>query len=234
MNRLESLYRLQEVDVELDEKRRRLQEVEASLGETQELRQVRIRLQQAEEAYRQWRATLRDRELKVTSLDTKITSSEQRLYSGTIRNPKELENLQEELAYLRRRKSNEEDSLLEAMIGVEEHEAEWQKAQAQWETVEAAWTANQTELAQEREALSARLTELSEMRADRLRAVREDDLRLYEDLRRRKGGTAIARLQRNLCLSCHVEVPSSLAQQARQGDTLVFCGSCGRILYAVG
>ena len=48
MKRLELLYRLQEVDAELDVKRRRLQEVEASLGETDELRQARTGLQQAE------------------------------------------------------------------------------------------------------------------------------------------------------------------------------------------
>ena len=234
MKRLELLYRLQEMDAELDVKRRRLQEVEASLGETDELRQVRTGLQQAEEAYRQWKATLQDLEFKMAALETKITNSENRLYSGTIKNPKELGNLQEEVAYLRRRKSGEEDKLLEAMIGVEEHEAAWKEAQAQWEIVEAAWTANQTDLAQERKVLSTRLTELSELRSDRQRAVAEDDFHLYEDLRRRKGGTAVARLQRNLCLCCHVEVPSSLAQQARQGDMLVSCGSCGRILYAGG
>jgi len=232
MSRVELLYRLQEVDTELDAKRRRLQNVETSLGETEELVQARDKLQHTESAYRRWQATLQDLELKMAALENKIKSSEQRLYSGTVKNPKELASLQEELNYLRRRKSAEEDRLLEAMIGVEEHEAAWQGAQAHWETVEAAWTASQAELSEERDELLARLDALRELRANRETAVESVDLNKYEYLRRRKSGTAVARLKGNLCTSCHVEVPSSRLQPARQGETLVFCGSCGRILYA--
>jgi predicted nucleic acid-binding Zn-ribbon protein len=232
MSRVESLYRLQKVDTELDVERRRLQEVEAGLGETDELRQARARLEQAGVAHRRWRATLQDLELKMTTLEDKIKNSERRLYSGTVKNPKELENLQEELVYLRRRKSIEEDTLLEAMIGVEEHEAAWQDAQAHWEIVEAAWTTSQDDLDQEREDLLSRLPELTELRAAREKAVGDVDLETYENLRRRKGGAAVALLKGNLCTSCHVEVPSSVLQLARQGETLVFCGSCGRILFA--
>lgn len=232
MSRLELLYRLQKVDTELDAKRRRLQQVEASLGETDELGQARTRLQQAQAMYRQWQTTLQDLELKMATLENKIKNSEQRLYSGTVRNPKELTSLQEELAYLHRRKSVEEDKLLEAMIGVEEHEVAWQEAQAQWEIVDAAWAASQASLAQERDGLLSRLTKLSETRFAREQAVEESDLRTYTDLYQRKGGTAVAQLQGALCSKCHVQVPSSLVQQARQGDRLIFCGSCGRILHA--
>ncbi len=232
MSRVELLYHLQEVDTELYARHRRLQEVEALLGETEELCRARIGLQQAEAAYRRWLAKLQALELKITALEDKIESSEQQLYSGAIKNPKELASLQEELDYLYRRKSNEEESLLEAMIGVEEREVMWKNAQAHWEIVEAAWTASQAKLCQERDELLARLAELAELRVSREQAVDTTDLSAYENLRQRKGGTAVARLQGNLCLSCHVEVPSSLSQQARQGESLIFCGSCGRILCA--
>jgi predicted nucleic acid-binding Zn-ribbon protein len=232
MGRVELLYRLQEVDTELDAKRRRLQQVQASLGETEELCQARARLEQAEAAYRRWQARLQDLELKVATLENKIRSSEERLYSGTVRNPKELESLQQELIYLRRRKGSEEDSLLEAMIGVEEHEAAWKDAQAQWEGVETAWTASQAALCRERDELVARLAELAELRTAREQAVDGADLKTYDNLLRRKGGIAVARLQGDLCTCCHVEVPSSQSQKARQGEVLVFCGSCERILYA--
>lgn len=231
MSQVGLLYRLQEVDTELDARRRRLQQVEALLGESEELDQARASLEQANTAYRRWQTTLQDLELKMATLENKIKNSEQRLYSGTVKNPKELASLQEELNYLRRRKSAEEDSLLEAMIGAEEHEAVWQDTQTHWEAVEAAWTARQAKLSRERDELLVRLDELRQLRADRERAVNSADLSTYEDLRRRKSGTAVVRLQGNLCSSCHVELPSSRSQQARQSETLVLCGSCGRILY---
>jgi predicted nucleic acid-binding Zn-ribbon protein len=188
-------------------------------------------LEQTEAAYRRGQARLQDLELKMAALENKIRTSEQRLYSGTVRNSKELENLQQELNYLRRRKGTDEDSLLEAMIGVEEHEAAWEEAQTHWGSVEAAWTDSQAELCLERDELVARLAELTEMRVAREGAVDGTDLNTYENLRRRKGGTAVARLRGNLCTSCHVEVPSSQSQKARHGEALVFCGSCGRVLY---
>jgi predicted nucleic acid-binding Zn-ribbon protein len=232
MSRVELLFRLQEVDTELDAGRCRLQKVETMLGETEEFCQARARLQKAEAAYRRWLTRQQDLELKITTLETKIEDSEQRLYSGTVKNPKELAGLQEELDYLHRRKSTEEESLLEAMFGVEEHEAAWKDAQTHWEIVEATWTTSQARLCQERDELLTRLSELKELRVAREQAVDATDLSTYEDLRQRKGGTAVARLQRSLCQSCHVEVPSSWLQQARQGENLVFCGNCGRILCA--
>ena len=231
MGQVESLYRLQQVDVELDEKGRRLQEVEAALGNTDELDQMKKKLQQVEKKYRQWQTTRQDLELKMKTLDKKIESSERRLYSGTVKNPKELKSYQEELVYLRRRKSSEEDDLLEAMINTEELEATWKDVQAQWEEAQAAWTANQAKLAQERNEIISRLAELSELRSTREQAVEPENLYIYEDLRQRKKGTAVARLQKNTCSSCHVQVPSSLVQQARQGESLIFCNSCERILY---
>lgn len=232
MSRVEQLYRLQEVDTELDARRHRRQQVESSLGETEALVQARSRLQKAEAAHRQWLTRLHDQELKIAALETKIANSENRLYSGTVKNPKELASLQEELAYLHRRKGTEEESLLEAMINVEEHEAELEDARAHWQAVEAAWTASQAELRREQDELVAHLDELAELRVAREGAVEAADLSTYQELRRRKGGIAVSRLKGNLCTTCHVEVPISWLPQVRQGETLIFCSSCGRILCA--
>ncbi|MFZ5919323.1 MAG: zinc ribbon domain-containing protein [Chloroflexota bacterium] len=230
MNRVELLYRLQEVDTELDATHHRLHEIEDSLGETETLRQARHTLQRAEKSLRKWQASLHDLELAMAALNDKIGSNEQRLYSGAVRNPKELESLQQEMEYLRRRKSAEEDHLLEAMIQVEEHQTAFEDAQAHCQTVEAAWTTSQATLVAEKERLLVRLDELTALRTKREKPVVETDLETYEDLRRRKNGTAVARLDKSLCQRCHVEVPSSLAQRAHQGQ-VVFCSSCGRILF---
>ena len=58
------------------------------------------------------------------------------------------------------------------------------------------------------------------------------DLALYEDLRHRRGGRAVAVLTGELCQGCGVTLPTNQAQQARQGEALPLCSSCERILYA--
>jgi len=232
MSRAGLLYRLQIVDLEIDERSRRLREVEASLGESEELRQARRALQEEETKLRQWRRKLRDLELEMEGLNDKIASVEGQLYGGRVRNPKELANLQQEVEYLRRRRGELEEQVLEAMIEVEEGETRAAKRRKELAEVEADWQKAQASLAAERDELKERLSQLRERRAELEERIGADDLALYEDLRRRKGGRAVALLKGGLCQGCGVMLPLSRARQARQEDDLVPCVNCERILCA--
>ncbi|MCR4407205.1 MAG: C4-type zinc ribbon domain-containing protein [Anaerolineae bacterium] len=232
MHRAEQLYNLQCTDSEFDKLARRLREVEASLGETEELRQVRLDLQKAEQALNRQQIRLRDLELENASLADKLAANEQRLYGGTVRNPKELAGLQEENTSLRQRKNQLEDVILEVMIEVEEAQERVRCARDRLTQVEKQWRAEQERLTTERGELQAHLCALDARRRELRAVMPPDELKIYDDLRRRKGGRAVVLLKEGVCQGCQVSLPSSEAQQARQGEVLVFCGSCGRILYA--
>jgi len=232
MNRSHQLYRLQTIDLEISDGKRRLEEVEAGLGESEELRQARRALQKAEDELNRWRTTLRDLELETKSLTAKITSVEERLYSGRITNPKELANLQDEVSYLKRRRGELEDRQIEAMVEVEEHEAEVDSKKASLAQIEADWTQTQKQLTEERSELGERLAHLKKERVKLERTIRAEDLALYGDLCGRKGGQAVALLKGEVCQTCRMTLPTSQVQQVRSGDSLSFCSSCQRILYA--
>jgi predicted nucleic acid-binding Zn-ribbon protein len=55
---------------------------------------------------------------------------------------------------------------------------------------------------------------------------------LYDRLRPAKKGRAVALLEDGVCTACGVAPSSSRIQSARQGNDLVLCGNCGRILCA--
>jgi predicted nucleic acid-binding Zn-ribbon protein len=232
MNRSHLLYRLQTIDLEIDNGKRRLREVQADLGESEELRQARRALQKAEDELSRWRTTLRDLELETRSLTAKITSVEERLYSGRVTNPKELANLQDEISYLRRRRSDLEDRQLEAMVEVEEHEAEVDSKKASLAQIETEWTQTQKQLTEEQSELEERLAHLKKERDKLERSIRAEDLALYGELCSRKDGRAVALLQGEVCQACRVTLPTSRVQETRSGDSLSFCSSCQRILYA--
>ena len=232
MNRSDQLYRLQTIDLERSNGERRLEEVEAGLGESEELRQARRVLQKAEDELNHWRTTLRDLELETRSLTAKITSVEERLYSGRVTNPKELANLQNEVSYLRRRIGDLEDRQLEAMVEVEEHEAEVDSKRASLAQIEAEWSQTQKRLTEERSELEESLAHLKKERVKLERTIGAEDLALYGELCSRKGGQAVALLKGGVCQACRVTLPTSQVQQVRSGDSLSFCSSCRRILYA--
>ena len=232
MNRSHLLYRLQTIDLEIGNGKRRLEEVEAGLGESEELRQARRALQKAKDELSRWRTTLRDLELEARSLNAKIISVEERLYSGRVTNPKELANLQNEVSYLKRRMGDLEDRQLEAMVEVEEHEAEVDSKQASLTQIEAEWTQTQKQLTEERSELEEKLAHLTTERVEVEGMIEAEDLALYGELCSRKGGQAVALLKGEVCQACRVTLPTSRVQQARSGDSLIFCSSCQRILYA--
>ena len=231
MSKAETLYRLQTIDLETDERNRRLKEVKAILEGNEELERARQALQGGEKKLSCQRTKLRDQELEMRSLNNKIASVEDRLYSGRIKNPKELGNLQDEVRYLKRRKGELEDQVLETMIEVEDSEANVTEQRERLARLEEEWQETQARLSAEQSELINRLSQLKAKRAKLLKTIEASDLALYEDLRLRRGGRAVALLEGELCQACRVTLPTSKAQQARQGKVLILCGCCERILY---
>ena len=231
MSKAETLYRLQTIDLEIDERSRRLKEVKAILEGNEELQQVRQALQDGEKKLSRQRAKLRDQELEMRSLAHKIASVEERLYGGHIKNPKELASRQEEVQYLKRRKGGLEDQVLEIMIEVEDSETSVTEQRERLARLEAEWQETQAQLSVEQSELAIRLSQLKAKRAKLQKTIEAHDLALYEDLRQRRYGQAVALLEGELCQSCRVTLPSRKAQQARQGKELALCSNCERILY---
>jgi predicted nucleic acid-binding Zn-ribbon protein len=227
-----TLYRLQCLDSEADAKQRRLKEVEPALGESEALRQARRPVEDARAQAHRWALRQRDLELESEGLGDKISRSEQQLYSGAIKNPKELDDLQKDITSLRRRQQQLEDELLEAMIERENGESAQADAQKRLDEVQARWSVQQADLLSEREALQGRLAEIAQARAALVTEIEAEDLAVYLPLRRRKGGVAVAQALDGACSVCGVALSPSLEWQLRQGK-LTCCGNCERILVRV-
>jgi len=223
------LYRLQCLDGEGNTKQRRLAEVEAALGESEALRQARQAVVQTQALVQKWALRQRDLELEIQGLADKISRSQQRLYSGAVKNPKELTDLQAEIAALRRRRQKLEDDLLETMIEREEAEASHAQAQEHLNETNAHWSAQQAELVAEREMLRGRLAEVERTRTELLPSIEASDLTFYQALRRRKGGLAVVEMHDGACGGCGVAVSPKLEWQLRQKGR-VYCGNCERII----
>lgn len=234
MSLVRDLYQLQLVDSERDERSHRLAEVEANLGESGDVARAQAAVRETEEGLDQMRAQLRDLELEIAGLNAKLEKNQDRLYSGRVRNPKELSNLQEEAAALRRWRSELEDNQLELMIGIEEEEAELAEREARLRQIEATWRQEQAALLAEKEQLESRLAELKEERESKRTRLGIADLALYDDLRNGLGGTGVVLLKRGTCQGCGVDVPTGVARAVERGGDLNFCPICSRLLYGGG
>ncbi len=222
------LYELQQVDQAIDAKGRRLEAIAAQLKESETLQQARSKLEQLQQRVTRIERTQLEQELELRGLADKLKAEERRLYSGRVKNPKELAGLQKEVRYLKRRHEELEEQLLETMVTREEIQAQIDEAAATLDKLEAEWRAQQATLFDEQRQLQDELAALAQRREELVARVGRAALDSYDHLRRTKG-IAVAPVQGGLCGGCQVAL-SAVDQQRARGEDLAYCGNCGRIL----
>lgn len=233
MSGVHQLYRLQQIDTEVQQKKQRLREVLQAQKDDAALQAARTREATTSGRLRDTRARQKELELELGSVNDKAKRSESRLYSGNVRNPKELADLEQEIGALARRRATLEDDILEAMLSVEEAQGEHEQAAGALQKIEGEWQRRQQSLQEEQTQLARRVNELLAQREQMVPRIPADLLRVYEATARQGKGLAVAVLQHNTCQACSVTVSASKAKAVSEGQ-LVYCGSCGRILSMPG
>jgi predicted nucleic acid-binding Zn-ribbon protein len=169
---------------------------------------------------------------EVEQVKTRRTRDEERLNSGAISNPKDLESLQHELVALERRISTLEDDELEVMEKLEE-------AQIRLTALQGDLNAVNEDLTQAVDARDAAIAVLDEQaagaQADRAQAatgVPDDLIALYDKVRAQYGGLGAAALRARKCEGCRLELNGADLRDiaAAPEDEVLRCPECGRIL----
>jgi predicted nucleic acid-binding Zn-ribbon protein len=227
-----SLHRLQQVDRQIDQIQTRLAAIRKILGNDAELRDVLSRVETTKAKYQTAERELKQSETDVQAQQIKIQQTDASLYSGSVHNPKELQDLQNDVASLKRHLSTLEERELGAMQQAETIEAALKQATIDLELVQAKRGNEHRKLIDEQVALSRDLERLSSERQATVSAVASHMLEMYDGLRQQKRGIAVAEVSDNSCTACGTTLTASLQQNARSVNNLAHCPSCGRILYA--
>jgi predicted nucleic acid-binding Zn-ribbon protein len=231
MTTVADLYLLQEIDLGLEANRAALSDVEERLGESEEVQEARRAVEEQRDRLREGRKKQRDAERTVEDVRVKLQPVEEKLYGGTIKNPKELVGFQQDVDSLRGRQRELEDGVLEAMSMVEETEAELAEAERWLSEVEARWQEEQESLFRQRDVLQGEIQELGGRRSRQETTIDGEAMRQYEALRAAHQGRAVAKVERGICQGCRITLPVHVVQRARRGNHVVQCTSCERILY---
>ena len=109
MSQTFKLYRLQQIDREIDRGNARLKEIEIELADDSQIKRSEKRVEAARTEREQAAKELRIAEQGVQDQRMKIERSEATLYGGKVANPKELQDLQQEGESLRKHLSTLED-----------------------------------------------------------------------------------------------------------------------------
>ena len=231
MNKVLNLYRLQKLDSQIDKITSRLEVIKKALDDNIRIKRAKIKVIKAQKQSKKSRIKLSQIEDKVESRKIKRKLVQNSLFSGKIKNPKELQDLQMESESLKRYISQLEDEQLEAMIEYEEAEGNEKQAKKTLAQAKATTVEENASLSGEQLKLNETLKRLLKEREAVIGAVPASDLSLYDQLRSKKRGTAVAEVTDGGCSICGQALTPSDQQLIRSSNQIVFCPSCGRILY---
>jgi len=232
MGRTENIYHLQRIDSQLDGHHSRLRDIKAILEDDRSVKKARTKADAAEEQLQEVQKNLRSAKAHVQDQRAKIKGSETRLYSGTVSHPKELEDIQNEIAALKRYLDVVEENQLERMLAVDEAQENAAEVQDQLDKALAEAESRNADLLKEKSEIDASVAELEIQRQDQVSRIDAGDLKLYESLRRKRAGVAVAKVQDRNCTACGTGLASAIYQQSRSPSKITHCDTCERILYA--
>jgi uncharacterized protein len=226
-----NLFRLQNLDTNIDRTQTRLEEIKQKLKDDRRVKHARLNFEKAEAEAKRVRIQLNQIEDKVEAQRIKRKTTQAALFGGKIKNPKELQDLQMESEALKRYITQLEDEQLETMITNEAAEAAETQARKDLEQAKGTTAQENAALLGEQSKLEDDLERLLREKEAVLGAIPQKTLKLYTQLRKTKRGAAVAAVSDSGCSICGQALTPADQQSIRASNSIFFCPSCGRILY---
>ena len=225
------LFQLQQLDLEQERVNAEHQTVVNSLQGNTQLQKLRIEHATAQQQLLSGLQAQKEAEWALEDVNHRLKTLEDRLYRGTVSNPKELASLRQEVQHLQAQQARKEEQALEVMDAAESLQEIAQRKSETLKQAEQAWQQENAALVVRRDQLQARQQELQQKRAQLTTQVDTQFLTRYETLRRTKQGRAVSKVEQNICQWCRVILTPSELQRVRISVELLYCANCGRILY---
>jgi predicted nucleic acid-binding Zn-ribbon protein len=222
------LFKLQSLDVELEAKQGALALLRSHLEDGDGLDDSRAALEASRLRLRELETSENDLELQDEELSAHLSEMETKLYSGRISNPKELNDLNNDVAMLKRRRESLDEQVLLLMDQVEATRNAVAVAEGDLEVAINDVEARRESMSRERDETLLQISQLEAQRSALASQLPGSALNQYDVVRQRRR-PAVVSVERGVCSGCRVEIPDHLIKEARR--QLTFCSSCNRILF---
>lgn len=169
---------------------------------------------------------------ETSTIENKRTSTDAKLYDGSVTAAKELLALQDEVASLRERQRSIEDDQLVVMEEIEVLDAEIATVGDERRVAEEARAAADAALASAVDELEREVAATERARSEAATPAPPELLARYEQLARQFGGVAVARFADGRCDGCHMQLSAVAVDRLAKApdDAVVTCEECGRLL----
>ncbi|OYT68696.1 MAG: hypothetical protein CFK48_10705, partial [Armatimonadetes bacterium CP1_7O] len=148
---------LQALDHYIDRLRRAVAELDSGEQLRATLERSRQRLEQVKARYQELHATATDQELRLQAFDERLRQTEADLYSGRIKNPRELQLLQEEIEQAKRMREEMDVEMLRIWEQMETMKHDIDEAERDLQHAERLYEAHVEDFRQRKAALESEI-----------------------------------------------------------------------------
>jgi len=231
MNTGFQLFQLQQIDSSIDSISFRLSEIESSLSHNAEVIKAEEEFSESQDRYIAEKNQFEQLNAEVQNKKIKKSQTESNLYGGKVSNPKELQDLQQEITSLTKIISRLDDDLFNKLVSLDSFEKEMNIAKKTLNQSKSNFETQKSLLIAEKSKSEKEIEVLRLKKETLLGNIDNSVLEIYEKLRKSKNGTAIVSLIEDSCSSCGVSLTPNQRQKARSANELFYCPSCRRIIY---
>jgi predicted nucleic acid-binding Zn-ribbon protein len=232
MNQRTFLYQLQVLDTDIDKQNQRLKEIQKILEFNKDITIVKLKIDQLELDLKNQNHSLKKISDEAQTIQNKISTSEQSLYDGSIKNPKELQSVNAEIESLKKRLSTLEEEQFEYLILIESLEEKLEEQIKELNVLEQSKTQQALQFQSEIEVIQKEINRLNIEKKPILSQIDEEFLKIYTNLRKIKNKIAVSQIVDNACSMCGNSLPPMEVQRARGPIDDIFCPVCKRFLYS--
>jgi uncharacterized protein len=170
---------------------------------------------------------------EIAGLEAKVAELDARLYSGAVTVPRELQAMQADIDSLKRRRSSLEDGVLEAMEEREPLDGEVASLEGSRQRLDEEAQRLRAAIAEAEADIAGEIETVEDLRREAAAGLPDDLAELYDSLRPKFGGVAVARLEPGgRCGGCHLTLPATEVARIKREppDAVIRCDQCGRLL----
>jgi predicted nucleic acid-binding Zn-ribbon protein len=186
-------------------------------------------LETAKKSLQDAKILLKKHEHSIQAIDTKIDDFKVKL--NQVKKNDEYKALQNQIAHDNASKGKIEEEMLLAYDVIEARTAEVTRAEAEVKRAADEVAQLKKQLEEQTASNKTQLKELEAAITDNESAIPEEQRERYQRVVKQYGADSLAACENNSCLGCFSCLPAQMINDLINGNNLVFCLSCGRLLY---
>lgn len=225
------LYNLQLIDSQIDLILDRISNIENSINSNKEIVESQKLLDNIIARINAKKNEINEIETQANKLSLKFKQNNDALYTGKIKNPKELQSVEEENVSLKKRIQIHEDALFELMLENEAFEKELSNQSSVHENLLIRKQKENSDLLLQKNANLESLEKLKTEKSPIEKQIKSELLQKYSTLRDTKKKLAVATVSENACTACGNMITPAEIQKVKSAVDEYYCQICKRILY---